>query len=48
MLMGGLTGSIRYCGPLTEFLPLLRFCERPTWASRPLSVWENIPYRGKP
>jgi len=28
MLMGGLTGSIRYCGPLTEFLPLLRFCEK--------------------
>ncbi|OPY90902.1 MAG: hypothetical protein A4E72_00420 [Syntrophus sp. PtaU1.Bin208] len=28
MLMGGLIGSIRYSGPLAEFLPLLRFCEK--------------------
>jgi len=28
MLMGGLTGSIRYAGSLSEFLPLLRFCEK--------------------
>ncbi|OPY08167.1 MAG: hypothetical protein A4E66_01907 [Syntrophus sp. PtaB.Bin001] len=28
MLMGGLIGDIRYSGPLDEFLPLLRFCEK--------------------
>ncbi|WP_093884269.1 CRISPR system precrRNA processing endoribonuclease RAMP protein Cas6 [Syntrophus gentianae] len=28
MLMGGLMGSIRYSGPLAEFLPLLRICEK--------------------
>jgi len=28
MLMGGLIGNIRYSGPLDEFLPLLRFCEK--------------------
>ncbi|MBP9021469.1 MAG: CRISPR system precrRNA processing endoribonuclease RAMP protein Cas6 [Syntrophobacterales bacterium] len=28
MLMGGITGSIRYAGNLSEFIPLIRFCEK--------------------
>ncbi len=28
MLMGGMTGKITYTGDLTEFLPLIRFCEK--------------------
>ncbi len=28
MLMGGMTGSIQYAGNLSEFIPLIRFCEK--------------------
>jgi len=28
MLMGGMTGSVRYRGKLAEYLPLLNFCEK--------------------
>jgi CRISPR/Cas system endoribonuclease Cas6 (RAMP superfamily) len=28
MLMGGMIGEITYRGDLTEFLPLLRYCEK--------------------
>ncbi|MDI9571327.1 MAG: CRISPR system precrRNA processing endoribonuclease RAMP protein Cas6 [Pseudomonadota bacterium] len=28
MLMGGITGRVRYTGEIGEFLPLLRFCEK--------------------
>ncbi len=28
MLMGGMIGSVTYCGQLEEYLPLLRFCEQ--------------------
>ena len=28
MLMGGMVGTVTYCGDLTEFVPLLKFCEK--------------------
>lgn len=28
MLMGGMIGSVTYCGDLSEFLPLIQFCEK--------------------
>ena len=28
MLMGGIIGEVSYSGDLTEFLPLVRFCEK--------------------
>jgi CRISPR/Cas system endoribonuclease Cas6 (RAMP superfamily) len=28
MLMGGITGKVRYSGNLTEFIPLIKFCEK--------------------
>ena len=28
MLMGGMIGAVTYTGDVTEFLPLIRFCEK--------------------
>lgn len=28
MLMGGMAGSVTYCGAMAEYLPLIRFCEQ--------------------
>jgi hypothetical protein len=37
MLMGGLKGSITYSGNLSEYLPLIEFCEKVHLGNRPLS-----------